>query len=142
MTIQRLDPVQELAAARTQIRDLQLQVHIFRQMLDHLPAMLLYKGPHVGICYANQAFRRYYGVVDQISEGMIGKSLSEIDDIQQALSDDDQVRAGGAPLAIAQEPRIRCDGAVRTFHTIKHPVYDQQGAIIGTLDISDDITAR
>jgi PAS domain S-box-containing protein len=142
MTSKMLNPVQELTAARAEIRDLQLQVHTYQQILDHIPAMILYKGPHAGIRYANQAFRRYYGVADQLPGNMLGGLLSEIDDLQQALSDDDQVLASGALLVIDQEPRIRWDGAVRTFHTIKHPVYDQQGAIIGTLGISDDITGR
>ncbi len=129
-----------LRAAHARIAELEAERDVLYQLLDAVPAMVLYKGPQSRIQYANAAFRTFYGMTTAELRGIIDAPFNEPDYTQQYIKDDQQVFESGETLNIPSEPVTRHDGVVELFHTIKSPVRDADGTIIGTVGISQNIS--
>ncbi len=124
--------------ASERMSDLEEQVALYSQILDAIPDLILYKGPHSHIRYANKAFRDYYAMsMDQL-HNMIDAPFNEPDYTLQYIKDDQQVFSTGETLQI-EEPVTRHDGEVNSFSTIKVPI-SGEGATVGTLGISRNIS--
>ena len=114
----------------------------YKQFLDAIVDMVLVKGPKSVILWANKSFQDYYGMDNKKLQGMIDASFNEPDYTQQYIKDDKKVFESGQILDILEEPVTRYDGVVRIFHTIKSPIFDDQGKVIMTIGISHDITEQ
>ncbi len=136
------DPETELARLRKEVAELEQELAAFRQILDAVPDMVLYKGPGSHIRWANQAFRSYYGLDQAALRGMIDAPFAEPDLTQQYIRDDLQVFTSGMILDIPDEPVARADGVIQHFHTVKTPIRDGAGAVIGTVGISHNMHER
>ncbi|GAB4211524.1 MAG: PAS domain S-box protein [Roseiflexaceae bacterium] len=136
------DAQERIAELEQTIRQLHAQVTMYTQALDSVPDMVLIKGPQSRIVYGNQAFRDYYGMSQEQLRDLIDAPFNAPDHTQQYVLDDAQVFNTGQTLTIAREPVTRFDGAVRFFHTIKSPLYDETGVVAYTVGISHDITNR
>jgi two-component system NtrC family sensor kinase len=113
-----------------------------RQILDAMPDMVLVKGPQSRPEWANKAFRDAYGMTNEQLRGVIDAPFVEPDQTQQYVTDDRRVFETGASVDIPEEPISRHDGTVRTFHTVKSPIFDAAGQVIKTVGVSRDITDR
>lgn len=116
------------------------QILIYEQILDSLPDLILYKGPGSHIRYANRAFREYYGMDKQQLQDVIDADFNQPDYTQQYIRDDAQVFQTGQSLEIACEPVTHHSGEVHLFATNKHAIRSHDGAIIGTVGISRDLS--
>ncbi|MDZ4243026.1 MAG: PAS domain-containing protein, partial [Candidatus Omnitrophota bacterium] len=56
--------------------------------------------------------------------------------------DDAHVFSTGEILDIPEEPVTRHDGTVRIFHTVKAPIFDEEGNVKMTVGVSRDITGH
>ncbi len=130
------------AALQQRIAELEQQVSMFTQALDHVPDMVLIKGPQSRIVYGNKAFRAMYNMSPEQLRDMIDAPFNNPDYTQQYIQDDEHVYHTGQTLDIAQEPVTRYDGEVRMFHTVKAPIYDSSGAVALTVGVSRDITEQ
>ncbi len=123
--------------ASQRISDLEAQVALYTQMLDAIPDLILYKGPHSHIRYANKAFRQYYAMSMDELHNLIDAPFNEPDYTLQYIKDDQHVFSTGETLHI-EEPVTRHDGQINIFSTIKVPVTGD-GATIGTVGVSRNI---
>lgn len=130
------------AALQQRIAELEQQVSMLTQALDHVPDMVLIKGPQSRIVYGNKAFRAMYNMSPEQLRDMIDAPFNNPDYTQQYIQDDEHVYHTGQTLDIAQEPVTRYDGEVRMFHTVKAPVYDSSGEVVQTVGVSRDITEQ
>lgn len=112
----------------------------FVQILDAIADMVLVKGPNSRLLWANKAFCQYYGMTNEQLEGLIDAPFSEPDHTQKFIKDDTKVFTTGSILDIPEEVVNRHDGAVRTFHTVKSPIFDAENKVAMTVGISRDIT--
>ncbi len=122
------------------IATLRAQLAIYEQILDSIPDLILYKGPASHIRYANRAFRDYYGMDKQQLQDVIDADFNQPDYTQQYIRDDAQVFQTGQSLEIACEPVTHHSGEVHLFSTNKHAIRSHDGAIIGTVGISRDLS--
>ncbi|MBK8987483.1 MAG: PAS domain S-box protein [Chloroflexi bacterium] len=114
----------------------------YKQILDAITQMVLVKGPKSSIVWANKAFRDYYGMSSEEVQGLIDAPFNEPDYTQQYIRDDAYVFETGEILEIPEEFVTRHDGYVGVFHTVKSPILGESGAIIMTVGVSEEITAR
>lgn len=112
----------------------------FVQILDSIPDMILIKGQHSRLIWANRAFRDYYGMSNTELRGLIDAPFNEPDYTQQYVKDDAYVFNSGKILDIPIEPVTRHDGLVRNFHTVKSPIFDIDGKVVMTIGVSRDVT--
>ncbi|WP_110518540.1 PAS domain S-box protein [Herpetosiphon llansteffanensis] len=120
---------------------LRAQLSIYEQILDTIPDLILYKGPGSHIRYANRAFREYYGMNEQQLQDVIDAEFNQPSYTEQYVRDDAQVFETGQPLLVSSEPVTRHNGEVHLFSTIKHPIRNQTGEIVGTVGISHDLSS-
>ena len=128
-TVQR--PQRQLLAAQSQLR----------LVLETIPDLLFIKD--VGGVYldCNPAFARLY---DTSCAEIIGKNAAVFVSAEQAASfreHDREALAAGKPITHEQWRTFASDGQRVLFETIKTPMRDAQGVLIGVLGISRDITA-
>jgi PAS domain S-box-containing protein len=114
----------------------------YRQILDAITQLILVKGDKSRILWANKAFRDYYGMDNETLQGLIDAPFNEPDYTLQYVRDDAHVFDTGAVLDIPEEPVTRYDGAVGLFHTVKSPIFDENGRVIATVGVSEEITEQ
>ena len=118
------------------------QKEVYLQILDALADMVLVKGPHSRIAWANKAFRDYYGMSNEQLRDLIDAPFNEVDNTAQYVRDDLQVFTTGQVLDIPEEPVTRHDGLEHIFHTVKAPIRDAEGRVRLTVGVSRNITEQ
>ncbi|MEM6502823.1 MAG: PAS domain S-box protein [Cyanobacteria bacterium P01_C01_bin.89] len=113
----------------------------YQQILDSITDMVLVKGEHSRLVWANKAFREYYGMSNRELGKLIDAPFSNPDHTQQYVRDDAHVFTTGETLEV-EEPVTRHDGTVRQFNTIKSAIRDEEGQIILTVGASRDVSDR
>jgi PAS domain S-box-containing protein len=118
--------------------------NILRALVDHLPDRVGVKDTAGQYVLVNAAMREYLGAT--APEQLAGTSSPDIrpaDGAAQLDGDEQAIVRSGQPL-INQEEALAHDatGARSWALTTKVPVRDSQGAIIGLVSISRDITRR
>jgi len=116
------------------------QTEVYRQILDALADMVLVKGAHSRILWANRAFCDYYGMTNQQLRNLVDASFNQSNYTAQYVRDDAAVYETGQVLNIAEEPVTRHDGLVQIFHTVKSPIFDPEGRPLMTVGVSRNIT--
>ncbi len=114
----------------------------YHQILDSIADMVFVKGTDSRLVWGNKAFRDYYGMTLEAMQGIIDAPFNEPDYTRQYLQDDALVFETGQTLEIAEEGVTRHDGVVRTFSTIKAPIYDENGQVVMLVGVGRDISDR
>jgi len=91
------------------------------QVLDAIADMVLVKGPHSKIVWANAAFLEFYGMTNEQLRGIIDAPFNEPDYTQKYVRDDAIVFETGEILDIPEEQMTRHDGRVFLVHTVPLP---------------------
>ncbi len=134
-----------LAASERAQRELLQRVEkeaMYRQVLDAVSEAILVKGEHSRILWANRAFGEFYGMGNEQLQGLVDAPFVAPDRTLQYVLDDARVFATGVALDIPDEAITRHDGVIAHWHTVKAPIFDGAGAIVATVGVSRDITAR
>ncbi len=117
------------------------QIHRYEQILNRLPAMVIIKDTHSRLTYGNQTFRDLYGMSQTELQGLIDAAFNDPTYTAQYVEDDTYVLQTGQ-IREVEEPVTRHDGVVRMVHTIKAPLYNQDGQIDALVAVCTDITER
>jgi PAS domain S-box-containing protein len=129
-----------IGAARARERSLLQDERVYLQILDSIADLVLVKGSHSRILWANRAFREYYGMSNEQLRELVDAPFNAPDHTLQYIADDHRVFTSGQTLDIAQEPVTRHDGAVHQFNTMKSALRDASGEVCMTVGVSRDIT--
>ena len=128
--------------AREQARR-DLDQNLQRQMaiLKNIPDIAWLKDEHSRFIYVNEPFARSAGVS---AEELIHKTDLDIwpEKLARLYRQDDQevIRTGRRKRI--EEPLVDKDSGERVIETIKTPIFDDSGKVIGTTGIARDITER
>lgn len=115
-----------------------------RQILDEVDAFVYTTDLQGRYVYANRL------VLDLLGDGLeledvVGKSFTDfvaIDEDAELREVDVRVMQHGETLAREETNLIHATGELRTYWSIKKPLRDASGAIIGMIGISHDITEK
>lgn len=149
--LQRLRDAAEAKARAERLRH-ELHLHsavadeggILRTIIDNMPDHIYAKDRNGRFIVGNKAAAvGIFGVPDP--QALIGKSDLDFYPIecgQRFFTDEQQIIRSGVPIVDQIEANINNEGVQRFFSTTKYPFHDEQGAIIGIVGISRDVTAR
>lgn len=122
----------------------QLSAIDYRQLLDEVGAFVYTTDAHGQYTYANQLVLELLG--NPPLQAIIGKSFTDFVDIGEAgatLRETDlRVLRDGETIAREETNYIHATGESLTYWSIKKPLRGADGAIVGMLGISHDITAK
>lgn len=114
----------------------------FEVLLDAIPDLIWLKDPHGIYLFCNKSFERFFGAKEQ---EIVGKS--DYDFVEKQLADffrshDIKAMEAQNPVSNEEELLFKEDGYYGLFETIKTPVHNHNGDILGVLGIARDITMR
>lgn len=134
------DSLERLVERRTaEISETKNQLHT---LLDTIPDLIWLKNREGAFLLCNPMFERFFGASE---EEIVGKS--DYDFVDKELADffrenDRMAMQAGSP-SINEEWLTFADDGHRALHeTIKTPLYDEEGSLVGILGIARDITQR
>ncbi|GHF99024.1 sensor domain-containing diguanylate cyclase [Thalassotalea marina] len=118
------------------------QVAMLSEILNTVGAFIYAKDLAGRYTYANQLVLDLFG---QTQEQVIGKDDSHFFDLalNKGLTDNDQrVMQQGQVVEVEESNILKSTGELRIYQTVKKPLYDTNGNIIGMCGVSTDITER
>ena len=115
---------------------------MYRQILDSISDMVFVKDQNCRMVWANKAFRSYYHMTNEELEGILDAPFNEPAFTKEYNKDDAYVLNKKKILDIPEEPVTRYDGQVRLFHTIKAPLFGENGEVEKLVGVARDITER
>ncbi|TAN09739.1 MAG: PAS domain S-box protein [Rhizobiaceae bacterium] len=112
-----------------------------RALLDNIPDMAWLKDRECHYLAVNTAYLRVLGVAE---EEVLGRTPREVwsPEIAEVYLRSDQAVLRSGRRRRYEETRPSPDGGLRCFETIKSPIRDENGRIVGTVGISRDISER
>ncbi|MEW6502000.1 MAG: PAS domain S-box protein [Thermodesulfobacteriota bacterium] len=120
---------------------LQQERGFLKTIIQTLPDLVWLKDQDGVYLACNPRFERFFGASEA---EIVGKT--DYDFVTRELADffrqkDNEAIAKGGPSVNQEEVTYAVDGHRETLETIKTPMYDSQGQLIGVLGIARDITA-
>lgn len=121
---------------------------LFEALLEQIDDIVVVKDLNLRVVATNQALLKLIGRLSM--SDLLGKTDEEIfglpedqEPVKSYMADErhaQTLRQG--EYILKEEPVIYTDGSIRIFLTKKYPIYDDSGCLIGTGNISRDITDR
>jgi PAS domain S-box-containing protein len=131
--------IQDLKEAETELRRTSALLHLIG---DSTPDLIYAKDRDSRILYANRAA---YEIIGRPAEQVIGHSdLDWAEDPAQAraiIANDQAVMASGETRDV-DEPFTTPAGETRHYRSVKSPLRDAAGGIIGLVGVTSDVTTR
>ncbi|MBK5967878.1 MULTISPECIES: PAS domain-containing sensor histidine kinase [Thiorhodovibrio] len=126
----------------------QWKVAALSAVVEHSDAIVVVKDLDLRVVAANAAFASVAGKPSV--ESLIGKTDAEIFDVspdtepvRTYMADERAAqRLPAGEVIVREEPVMAHDGSTRYYLTKKHPIFSPQGELVGTGNISVDITER
>lgn len=121
---------------------LRLNMYHLRALLETMPELVWLKDVDGVYVFCNQRFEQFFGASEA---EIVGKM--DADFVSQELSDnfrarDMAVMEAKSSLVNEESVTFNSDGHVEHLETIKTPLLDQDGQLIGVLGVARDITQR
>ncbi|MBI4660077.1 MAG: PAS domain-containing protein, partial [Verrucomicrobia bacterium] len=122
--------------------ELSQTVELLRTLVDALPDLVFTKDTAGRFSMGNTAELRHLGLARETD--LIGKTVFDFypRPLAESYGADDQRVLAGEPLLNREEPGVDAAGQARWYLTIKVPLRDPAGKIIGLVGTSRDITER
>nr|WP_320021107.1 PAS domain S-box protein [uncultured Draconibacterium sp.] len=121
--------------------ELKISKSRLRALIDTLPDLVWVKNPQGVYLQCNQRFEQLYGATER---EIVGKT--DYDFVNKELADfftqkDNEAAVAGNP-GVNEEKLTFADGHTEIVETIKTPIYESDGTLMGVLGIGRDITQR
>jgi PAS domain S-box-containing protein len=123
-------------AAEAQLKEARLQVEA---ILNNIPDLAWLKDAQSRFIAVNEAFGQACGVSPDRLPGQTDLDIWPKDLAQRYRADDQEV-LGSAQGKRVEEPLVDRQGQTSWIETIKSPLFNPQGQVIGTVGIARDIT--
>jgi len=134
------DRTAELAAAN---EGLQKERYLLQTLMNYLPHNIYFKDAQSRFIRINQAMARYFAL--QEPQDAIGKTDVDFftdEHALQSLADEQEIVRTGRGVIDKEEKETWPDGHTTWVSSTKLPLYDEEGRIVGSFGISQDITAQ
>lgn len=112
-----------------------------RTILDNIPDTVWLKDSESRFIAVNEALARQFHCTPEEMVGLTDFDLSPPEHARLYVADDREVVRTGRRKQV-EEPHQDADGNLRLIETIKTPLRDEKGTIVGTVGIARDITER
>jgi len=112
-----------------------------KAILDNIPDIAWLKDRESRFIAVNEAFGKACGLKQEDVVGLTDLDIWPVDLAEKYREDDKRVIECGIRKQV-EEPLVDKDGREIWIETIKTPIYNEEGEIIGTAGIARDITRR
>lgn len=123
--------------------ELAAERNLLRNLIDNLPDFIYVKDKRGRFLVDNNAHRQFLGVARE--EDVLGRTVADFFEPEVAKrfnEDDEKILTSGQALVNREEQLLNRAGKARWHSTTKVPLRNHDGAIIGLVGISRDITER
>jgi PAS domain S-box-containing protein len=110
-------------------------------LIQAIPDVIYFKDAQGRNLMVNRAFEKLVGLKHEEIVGKTDEQLLPSDLAAQCKRSDEVVLKKGA-IVRAEEQTTDAEGGKKFFETIKAPIYDNQGKVVGLVGVSRDITER
>lgn len=117
------------------------QKQFLNAMLDHSPTMMYMKDCDGKYLTANRRFCESFNLTPLELEGKTDHDIYPAE-VAKTLVENDRYVLESNTVSDFREDVPRADGTINAYLTVKFPVYDRDGVVIGIWGISSDITNR
>jgi len=121
---------------------LQQELDHLRSIFNEIGAYLFTKDLAGNYLYANQAVLDLFGCTLSELQGKDDRAFFDLDDSEDLKRNDQQVLTQQVAIAREEVNYLKTTGEKRVYWSIKKPMYDREGKLIGLCGISTDITER
>ena len=132
------DDITERKLVEQALRESQRQQ---KAILDNIPDIAWLKDRESKFIAVNEAFGRACGVKPEDLVGRTDHDIWPKDLAERYRADDAEVMRSGMRKCV-EEPLVDAGGVMTWIETIKTPIYDDKGNVIGTTGIARDIMER
>ncbi|GLI36951.1 PAS domain S-box protein [Geobacter hydrogenophilus] len=140
--MERLGHLTSIAIERKQAEESLRMIRLQQQaILDNIPDLVWLKDIESRFIAVNAAFAKACGTTPSELVGTNDLDLWPTDLATLYREDDARVMASGKQIR-TEEPLVDINGKRVWIETIKMPIYDEAGAVIGTTGIARDISER
>jgi PAS domain S-box-containing protein len=132
-----------LEQLRAREQDLARERDLLQLLMDSIPDRIFFKDSECRLLRINATLADFHGLADP--RDVVGKTdfdFFEADVAAGFYADDRRILSTGQPLLDKKQRVMRSDGSVQYSSVSKVPIRDAEGAIVGLVGISRDITAR
>lgn len=112
---------------------------MLQSLLHAIPDIIVFKDAHLRHRLVNRATEEFTGLSGR---EMVGRSIEDLvhhELAEQCRSSDEEALRSGRPMRF-EESFSTGDGSRRVLDTIKAPMYDETGCLLGLVAVSRDIT--
>jgi len=132
----------DISDRRQMEKELQESETHLRTLIETIPDLIWLKDPDGIYISCNLKFERFFGAKETVIKGK-----TDYDFVDKELADffrekDKVAMAADIPVVNEEEVRFADDGHKELLETIKTPMYDSKGKLVGVLGIARDITER
>ncbi|WP_338669478.1 PAS domain-containing hybrid sensor histidine kinase/response regulator [Pseudodesulfovibrio methanolicus] len=113
-----------------------------RTLMETMPELVWVKDAGGVFLFCNHRFERLYGASEGEIVGRTDFDFVDADLAEFFRAHDRSAMETGRPCINEEQVTYRDDGHVEYLETIKTPLYDSDGKLIGVLGVSRDITER
>jgi PAS domain S-box-containing protein len=112
-----------------------------KALINNIPDIAWLKDAECRFLAVNDPFGRSCGFSP---EDLVGKSDFDIwpEDLARRYQEDDREVMRSRTVKIIEEPLVDKQGKINWIETIKTPIYDERGKVVGTVGIARDLTER
>jgi len=114
----------------------------FRTVVNTIPDLIWLKDPEGVYLSCNHRFERFFGAKESEIAGRTDYDFLSREQADFFRAHDREAMAKGEPTVNEEWVTFRNDGHRELLETIKTPMFDAQGKLIGVLGISRNITAH
>jgi len=129
-------------AYKKNIAALLQQVHEMTSVLDNIGSYVYCKNLAGKYTYVNADVAALFQTSVQDIIGKDDSHFFDLNVLDELLKNDRKVIFGKVSLAFEESNLIKSTGKVHTYKTIKNPIFNEMGEIIGLSGISTDITMQ
>jgi len=112
----------------------------FRSMFEHIGAYVYAKDIHGRYTYANQKVCELFGCSATEIIGFDDAQFFSLEDSKELVANDNIVMQENKSIEAEECNIVAKTGRARYYSTVKSPLLDEQGEVIGLLGVSTDIT--
>lgn len=131
--------ITEYKRAEEALRD--REAHL-RTLIETIPDLVWLKDPYGVYISCNLKFERFFGAKETAIKGKTDHAFVDKELADFFREKDKAAMAAGIPIINEEEVTYADDGHKELLETIKTPMYDSEGKLVGVLGIARDITER
>ncbi|QGY40297.1 PAS domain S-box protein [Pseudodesulfovibrio cashew] len=131
-----------MEAAESANRALQVNMAHLRALLENIPELVWLKDGDGNFIFCNKRFSRLYGAEEAEIVGRKDYDFVDRETADAFRRDDLAAIEAGRPKVIEETVTYKDNGHREELETLKTPLYDDEGNLLGVLGVARDMTQR